>query len=277
MNFQYPVAMVGITQYFSKSHPAIDLGYKTTKDVVYSCEKGTVIKAGKDGATKALFIVLDHGEGWFSTYWHLASYNVKVGEKVKKYQKLGIMGNTGNATGIHLHFELLKGPENTKFGYLNGKYQYTNFVNRYAVDPTKYCYLYSNQTKSSNAAYTKGVKTLESLNYTTTRLQDAFVDVLKEKAVYYRTEPSLRLGNTSVVGLLSKGQKGVVEKTNEPIDNFYWVKLQDGFWVALIEDYTVLVLTSEVEQLQQEIERLKEENARFEEKIEAIQTIVNEP
>jgi len=276
MNFQYPVAMVGITQYFSKAHPALDLGYKTTKDVIYSCEEGTVIKAGKDNATKALFIVLDHGKGWFSTYWHLSSYSVKVGEKVKKYQKLGIMGRTGNATGIHLHFELLKCPENIKFGYLNGKYQYTNFINQYAVDPVKYCYLYSNQSKSSNSAYTKGVKTLETLSYETETLTNAYVEVLKEKAVYYRSEPSTRLKDASVVGLLSKGQKTVLEKTTEPIDNYFWVKLVEGYWVALIDDYTRLVETPEIEQLKKENEALKEQNKQLNEKLKEIQKIIDE-
>ena len=275
MIFQYPVDMVGITQYYSSSHKALDLGYKTTKDAIYSCETGNVVKAGKDSSTGGLFVVVEHSEGWFSTYWHLSSYNVKVGQKVSKYQKIGVIGKTGNSTGIHLHFELVKVPVGTKFGYVDGKYNYNKFINKYAVNPTGYCYLYSNQTKSSKSQYTKGVKNLETLKYSTEKLKKAYLDVLVDKTVYYRTEPSTRLGNTTVVGMLSKGQKTAIEKTKEKIDNYIWVKLNDGFWVALMNDYTVLIEETEEDRLKKEIETLKVENKTLKEKITEIQKIVS--
>ena len=53
-------------------------------------------------------IRIDHGAGFVTYYGHLSKINVKVGEKVYKGQVIGAVGNTGNSTGPHLHFEIRK-------------------------------------------------------------------------------------------------------------------------------------------------------------------------
>ncbi|MGE5678413.1 MAG: M23 family metallopeptidase, partial [Pseudomonadota bacterium] len=53
-------------------------------------------------------IKIDHGGNFISYYGHLSKYNVKVGQKVYKGQKIGAVGSTGNSTGPHLHFEIRK-------------------------------------------------------------------------------------------------------------------------------------------------------------------------
>lgn len=50
------------------------------------------------------YVAIQHGGGWVSLYYHLASYDVEIGDTVKKGQKFAIMGNTGGNYGIHLHF-----------------------------------------------------------------------------------------------------------------------------------------------------------------------------
>jgi murein DD-endopeptidase MepM/ murein hydrolase activator NlpD len=47
--------------------------------------------------------VLDHGEGLLSMYMHLSEFRVKEGERVAKTQVIGLSGESGRATGPHLH------------------------------------------------------------------------------------------------------------------------------------------------------------------------------
>lgn len=49
-------------------------------------------------------IVIDHGQGVYSCYFHLSSMNFKVGDFIKKGEILGLSGSTGRITGPHLHF-----------------------------------------------------------------------------------------------------------------------------------------------------------------------------
>ena len=51
-------------------------------------------------------VVLDHGQGVYSGYWHLSELAVTVGERVTVGQRLGAVGSTGLSTGAHLHWEL---------------------------------------------------------------------------------------------------------------------------------------------------------------------------
>lgn len=49
-------------------------------------------------------VFIDHGDNLFTVYFHLSSVDVKVGDKVKRGQRLGGIGKTGRVTGPHLHF-----------------------------------------------------------------------------------------------------------------------------------------------------------------------------
>lgn len=51
-------------------------------------------------------VILDHGRGIFTGYWHLSEIKVQVGQKVEAGDVLGIVGNTGLSTGAHLHWEM---------------------------------------------------------------------------------------------------------------------------------------------------------------------------
>lgn len=62
-------------------------------------------------------IVLDHGEGLYSIYGHLSKTEVHEGDYVEMGQKIGELGDTGIATGPHLHFELVVDP----LRYLEGR------------------------------------------------------------------------------------------------------------------------------------------------------------
>ncbi len=58
-------------------------------------------------------IVIEHSSEEYSFYAHLIpnSLKVKVGEKVKQGQVIGLLGNSGNSSSPHLHFQLMQGPD----------------------------------------------------------------------------------------------------------------------------------------------------------------------
>jgi murein DD-endopeptidase MepM/ murein hydrolase activator NlpD len=51
-------------------------------------------------------VMLDHGGGVITGYWHLDGLDVAVGETVTAGQQIGVVGSTGLSTGAHLHWEL---------------------------------------------------------------------------------------------------------------------------------------------------------------------------
>jgi murein DD-endopeptidase MepM/ murein hydrolase activator NlpD len=66
--------------------------------------------------------LINHGNGYLTRYGHLSSFNVEVGDSVKKGQIIGRVGSTGNSTGPHLHFEIIRnGTHRNPFGLLPGK------------------------------------------------------------------------------------------------------------------------------------------------------------
>ena len=75
---------------------------------IYAANNGVVAQSGYTGYN-GNFIVIDHGNGWFTSYGHLNKRLVSVGDRVSQGQVIGKMGATGRATGVHLHFDLWKG------------------------------------------------------------------------------------------------------------------------------------------------------------------------
>ena len=57
-------------------------------------------------------IVLNHGFGYKTLYAHMSAFNVKEGQKVKRGDVIGFVGNTGLSTAPHLHYEVLHNNQN---------------------------------------------------------------------------------------------------------------------------------------------------------------------
>lgn len=106
--FAYPVKGYTITSKFGKrwgrQHKGIDLiGNKN----ILASDNGVVEFVGtKSGYGK--MVLINHKNGFKTLYAHMSSLSVKKGQIVEKGEKLGIMGNTGNSKGTHLHFEIHK-------------------------------------------------------------------------------------------------------------------------------------------------------------------------
>ena len=86
---------------------------------IKAADNGTVAFAGRSGGYGNL-IKITHGNGTETYYAHCSAILVKNGQKVSKGQQIGRVGNTGNSTGPHLHFEVRKNgaPQNPQ-AYVN--------------------------------------------------------------------------------------------------------------------------------------------------------------
>jgi murein DD-endopeptidase MepM/ murein hydrolase activator NlpD len=90
-------------------HKGIDIGGNSGQSVLASAS-GTVIIAGVVSGY-GNFVEIKHGDGLTSAYAHLASFAVMEGDGVSQGQKVGVVGQTGGATGPHLHFEIFRNGE----------------------------------------------------------------------------------------------------------------------------------------------------------------------
>jgi|TARA_A200000159_G_scaffold158668_1_gene176245 murein DD-endopeptidase MepM/ murein hydrolase activator NlpD len=101
----------------------------------FSARKGTPIYATGNGVVKRAdnrssgygkHIRIEHGFGYVSLYAHLSKYNVRRGQRVKRGDIIGYVGNTGRSVGPHLHYEIFKdkkkiNPLNFYYGNLSQK------------------------------------------------------------------------------------------------------------------------------------------------------------
>ena len=66
------------------------------------------------------YIVIDHGGGWTTYYFHLQAFSVEDGTYVEQGQEVGLVGSTGASSGAHLHFEELRYGEGLDI-WINGE------------------------------------------------------------------------------------------------------------------------------------------------------------
>jgi murein DD-endopeptidase MepM/ murein hydrolase activator NlpD len=87
-----------------KFHPGIDLR-AAAGDPIRAAGEGVVRRAGPRGGYGNA-VEVDHGGGVTTLYAHASEVTVKPGERVSAQQEIGRVGQTGRATGPHLHFEV---------------------------------------------------------------------------------------------------------------------------------------------------------------------------
>lgn len=94
-------------------HNGIDYGCldnrNPTNDPIYCVTDGTVVRMNNDVNGFGKYAVVEH-QGYCSLYAHMDEYKVSVGDKLVEGDIIGLMGTTGNSTGIHLHFEIREVP-----------------------------------------------------------------------------------------------------------------------------------------------------------------------
>jgi murein DD-endopeptidase MepM/ murein hydrolase activator NlpD len=106
--FAWPVPNGSLTQGFHYGHPALDIAAPYGSRVV-SAAAGTVIYAGWRDNGGGYQVWVAHGSGLYTTYNHMSAVTVGVGEHVARGEQVGRIGQSGWATGPHLHFEVWRG------------------------------------------------------------------------------------------------------------------------------------------------------------------------
>ena len=98
-----------ISQYYHYGHWAIDIAadYGTT---VVAAASGVVIFSGWKNNGGGWQVWISHGGDLYTTYNHMSAITVGAGQSVSRGQQVGRIGQSGDATGPHLHFEVWSGP-----------------------------------------------------------------------------------------------------------------------------------------------------------------------
>jgi len=78
---------------------------------IYASGNGKVTRADNNSSGYGKHIRVDHGHGYMTLYAHLSRYNVTKGQKVKRGDLIGFVGNTGRSEAPHLHYEVWKDKE----------------------------------------------------------------------------------------------------------------------------------------------------------------------
>jgi len=89
-------------------HTGIDIAAPTGTPV-FSAAQGvvfSVVSSYSPNRDYGEYVVVDHGYGKQTLYAHLSQIYVKTGQKVKRWEVIGAVGETGRATGPHLHYEV---------------------------------------------------------------------------------------------------------------------------------------------------------------------------
>ena len=121
--FDWPVDEARLTRGFSakpirtkrsrKKRPHLGLDLAAPKGTpILAAHDGTVIYVGKGFKGYGNLIVVEDPKGWATLYAHLHQSYVRQGQRVLQGERIGSMGKTGRAFGVHLHFEIrtLAGP-----------------------------------------------------------------------------------------------------------------------------------------------------------------------
>jgi len=83
-------------------HSGTDFRAKIGTELI-ACNDGKIVLA-KNRFYSGGSVIIDHGQGIYTCYYHMSKFSVKKGDVVKKSQLLGLSGDTGRVTGPHLHF-----------------------------------------------------------------------------------------------------------------------------------------------------------------------------
>lgn len=98
-------------------HPIYKV-YRPHMGLDLAAAKGNIVHATADGVVKSVSrgqarrgygrtILIDHGFGYQTRYAHLDEFFVKAGQKIRRGEQIGTVGNTGGSTAPHLHYEVI--------------------------------------------------------------------------------------------------------------------------------------------------------------------------
>lgn len=94
-------------RHFTSFHSGIDIAGGGIADrTIVAAKSGKVIYAKHSNIGYGNHIIIEHDNGMQTLYAHLESIGVSEGQRVSQGESIGIIGTTGDSTGLHLHFEV---------------------------------------------------------------------------------------------------------------------------------------------------------------------------
>jgi murein DD-endopeptidase MepM/ murein hydrolase activator NlpD len=99
------------------NHNGLDLA-GNEGEAVYASDAGVIVYSGWNEYGYGNMIMIDHGNGFQTLYAHMSALNVGCGQSVGQGEVIGAIGNTGNSSGAHLHFEIMAGMKVNPWSYL---------------------------------------------------------------------------------------------------------------------------------------------------------------
>jgi murein DD-endopeptidase MepM/ murein hydrolase activator NlpD len=91
----------------AKLHTGIDFT-AATGTPIYATGDGVVSEANFDNGGYGYHVIINHGYGYETLYGHMVKMKCRNGERVKRGQVIGWVGNSGKSTGPHCHYEVIK-------------------------------------------------------------------------------------------------------------------------------------------------------------------------
>ncbi len=225
-------------------HNGVDYSAQGKSVPCYAIEDGTVLNCGTDVSGAKFVYVYFPRLGMVGLYYHLASINVKKNQKVNANTKIGMLGKTGNATGIHLHFSWFK----------------------YADYP---------KSMNSRTYYDYNTYQFPSDKIGTPVKRDENVDQIEVIATVLngRKTPSLK---GERLGYVNVGIYNIIGKAEA--DNYTWYEIEKDLWIAYNKDWETLLpkKENEVEKLKKELEAEKKKNEALNKQVLTLQDTMNQ-
>lgn len=221
-----PLKKLGITstweEHTSRGSRGQDFGWFDYQgEPIYSMNDGTVMEINKNSSAGNYIWIKHEFSNYdiWSRYLHIkdGTIKVKTGQKVIRGQELANMGNTGNSTGTHLHFETWVVPKGWKFNF--------NDRSKYSEPSTDNAFAFDDQyigTSSNNKVITRVIGTSKQAKRDTTKNQ---IEVVGE---FLRARKGAGT-NQTILGYIDFGIYDYIETKTS--NNYTWYNL--GFcWIA---------------------------------------------
>lgn len=266
-----PLKKLGITSSFeehkSRGTYGQDFGWFDYQgEPIYAINDGTVMEVSyNESCGHCCWIKhnYDDKHDLWSRYLHMKEKpSVKVGQAVKREQQIGKMGNTGDSTGTHLHFETWLVPKGWKFNW--------NDRSKYIVKGTDYVFAFDDQyigkdDVENNKTIIKVVGTLKIAKRDTTKNQ---IEVVGE---FLRARKEAGL-DKQILGFIDYGIYDYIGKIEK--DNYTWYNL--GFcWIAGTKEDTKIYLKEEpTDDKDKKIAELEEQVKKLDTELLAQKTLV---
>lgn len=264
-----PLKKLGITstweEHTSRGSRGQDFGWFDYQgEPIYSMNDGTVMEINKNSSAGNYIWIKHEFSNYdiWSRYLHIkdGSIKVKTGQKVTRGQEIANMGNTGNSTGTHLHFETWVVPKGWKFNF--------NDRSKYSEPSTDNAFAFDDQyigTSSNNKVITRVIGTSKQAKRDTTKNQ---IEVVGE---FLRARKGAGT-NQTILGYIDFGIYDYIETKTS--NNYTWYNLSFCWIAGTKEDTKIYPKENPEDDKDKKIAELEEQVKKLDTELLAQKTLV---